>query len=82
MIERDLTVAEYAERKAVSQHTVLGWIQSGELRAINVARRQGSRPHWRISTEAVERFELSRTASSPLPRTHRRKQSEKIIQFV
>jgi excisionase family DNA binding protein len=31
-----LTVRQVAEKYGVSQQTVLGWIRSGQLRAINV----------------------------------------------
>jgi hypothetical protein len=42
---------------------VLGWIKRGELRAINVADKQGKRPRWRISPEELQDFLRSRTSS-------------------
>jgi hypothetical protein len=35
-------VKDLCERFAVGEHTVLGWIRRGELRAINVSRKPGS----------------------------------------
>ena len=82
MVDRALTVKELCERYGVGEHTVLGWIRSGELRAINVGRRPGARkPRWRASAEALAAFELLRTPSPPPPRTRRRKQSTDIVEF-
>lgn len=79
---RALNVKELCERFAVGEHTILGWIKSGELRAINVGRRPGSKkPRWRVTAEALATFELVRTHNSPPPRTRRRKHSTEVIQF-
>ena len=56
---RDLT-----KRFAVGEHTVLGWIRAGELRAVNVSRTLGGRPRWRITAEALAAFEAMRTPTS------------------
>ena len=62
------------ERYGVSAHTVLAWIASGELRAVNVARSaNGGKPRWRITEEALSAFEASRTPGPPAVRTRRRK---------
>jgi excisionase family DNA binding protein len=83
MGERTLTVAEIADRFGVDPHTVLGWIRSGELRAINVGRKPGARkPRWRITAEALTTFELCRTANPAPPPTRRRRQpADEIIKF-
>ena len=82
MRDRALTVREIAERYAVTEHGVLAWIRSGELRAINCGRRPGSKkPRWRITAKALAAFELLRTPSPPPPRTRRRKQSAEVVQF-
>ena len=82
MADRALTVRELCDRYGVGEHTVLGWIKSGELRAINCGRRPGSKkPRWRITAEALEAFELLRTHSPPPPRTRRRKQQADVIAF-
>jgi excisionase family DNA binding protein len=69
-----LTVRYVCERYAVSVHTVLAWIRSGELRAVNVGRRSGAKkPRWRITQEALEAFEALRTPGPPPARMKRRK---------
>lgn len=75
------SVKDLCERFAIGEHTVLGWIKRGELRAINVSRKQVGRPKWRITEEALEAFEQLRTAAPPPIRQRRRKQSSEAIQF-
>ena len=68
------TVQELQRRYAVTSHTVLGWIRSGELRAINVGRRPGARkPRWRITADALAAFESLRTPAAPLPKVRRKR---------
>jgi Helix-turn-helix domain len=75
------TVQDVQRRYNVTVHTVLGWIRSGELKAINVGRRLGAKkPRWRITTEALAAFELTRTPTPPPPRT-RRKRSPEVVKF-
>ena len=82
MTDRTLTVKELAERYGVTGHTVLRWIASGELRAINVGRRPGGKkPRWRITAEALETFELIRSHSPPPPRTRRKKRQTEVTEF-
>lgn len=82
MTDRALTIREVAERFAVGERTVIGWIRSGELRAVNCGRRPGSKkPRWRMTAESLAAFELCRTHTPPPPRTRRRKQSAEAIQF-
>jgi excisionase family DNA binding protein len=79
---RTLSVRDLCERYGVSEHTVLGWIRSGELRAVNVGRRPGARkPRWRITQETLEQFELARTPTPPPPRARRRKRPPDVIEF-
>lgn len=68
-------VKDLQERFAVGEHTVLGWIRSGELQAINVARTGSSRPKWRIKEEDLERFELLRAHSPPPPPKRKRRKN-------
>jgi hypothetical protein len=77
-----VTVPEYADECGVSQHTVLGWIDRGELVATNMARKLGGRPSWRISREAIERFEAARSAQprQTVTRTRRRK-PQGVVEF-
>jgi predicted site-specific integrase-resolvase len=77
-----LKVPQYAEESGVTQNTVLAWIRSGELQAINVARKPGGRPSWRISREAIERFEAARAATpTPVTTRTRRRKSPEVIEF-
>ena len=82
MTEPALTVKEVAELLAVSKRTVLAWIRSGELRAVNCGRSlRGGKPRWRVTREALQTFELIRTASAPAPRTQRRKREHAVLEF-
>jgi excisionase family DNA binding protein len=77
-----LSVKDLCERYSVSEQTVLGWIHSGELRAINVGRRPGAKkPRWRISESALAAFEQARTPTPPPTRVRRRKQPDDVIEF-
>ena len=68
------TVREVAERYGVSAPTVLAWIARHEMKAIDVSRKQGGRPTWRITERALADFEEKRTPGPPPLRTRRRKQ--------
>ena len=70
------TVADLMLRFAVKDTTVLGWIKSGELKAVNVGRAPGlKKPQWRISAESLAEFERSRTPhAAPQPSPPKRKQ--------
>jgi len=57
----------------VAQHTILGWIRRGELKAIDVSREPGGRPRWRISEDAIADFERQRTYEASEPRRRRRR---------
>jgi excisionase family DNA binding protein len=75
-------VSDICARFMVNEQTVLGWIRRGELRAVNVGRKPGSRkPRWRISQEALDAFEASRTPAAPAPRKARAKRPGDVIAF-
>jgi excisionase family DNA binding protein len=77
-----LTVRDITTRYGVSEGTVLGWIRSGELRAVNVGRHPGSKkPRWRITTEALTAFEQMRTPTPPAPRVRWKKRPAEVIEF-
>jgi excisionase family DNA binding protein len=80
---RTFTVADLCERFGVGEHTVLGWIRSGELKAMNVGRSPGGKkPRWRISAEAVSDFELRRTpAPAAMTPQRRRRIASSVIKF-
>ena len=74
-----LTPPEYARRLGICEDKVLHWIQSGELQAINAAKKaNGKRPRWRISLQEIKRFEAARTTAPPPPKRRRsRRQRDK-----
>jgi excisionase family DNA binding protein len=77
-----LSVRDLTERYGVSEHTVLAWIASGELRAVNVGRRPSAKkPRWRITQEALAAFEMARTPTPPPPKTRRRNRPADVIEF-
>jgi excisionase family DNA binding protein len=81
-VSSTFSVRDVCERFGVSEHTVLAWLRSGELRAVNVGRRSGAKkPRWRITQAALEAFELSRTPTPPAPKTPRRKRVSDVIEF-
>ena len=69
------TPPEVARRLRVKPSKVLGWIRRGELRAINVAERQGGRPRWRVLAEDLAAFEAARGAQ-PQVRVPRRRRGD------
>ncbi|MCI0643208.1 MAG: helix-turn-helix domain-containing protein [Gemmataceae bacterium] len=75
-------VKDLCEFFAVGEHTVLGWIAAGELRAIDVSRKQSGRPKWRITQAALEAFEALRAASPPAPPPPRRRRQAEVIEFI
>jgi hypothetical protein len=79
-----LSVRDICERYAVTEHTVLGWIRSGQLMAINVGRRAGAKkPRWRVTATALVAFEsLRSSATQPPPvKPTRAKSSSEVIKF-
>ena len=74
-------VKDLCDRFAVGEHTILGWIKSGELKAVDVSRRLGGRPKWRITPEALAAFEELRTPTPPAPRTRKRRSQENVTAY-
>ena len=76
------TVDDLTIRFGVTVHTVLAWIRSGELKAVNVGRTPArKKPRWRITEQALAQFEAARTPAPPVPRAKRRKQPEGVFEF-
>jgi excisionase family DNA binding protein len=70
------TVADIQKLLSVTERTVLLWIDSGELKAINVGRSPNKKkPRWRISQAALDEFERGRSATPSTPATPRRRKS-------
>jgi excisionase family DNA binding protein len=78
-----LTVKQVSERYGVEARTVLAWIRAGDLAAIDVTRRTGSRKaRWRITQAALDAFEAARAARAPTPkRAPRRQAPDDVIPF-
>ena len=52
-----LTVAQVCSQFVVDEHTVLHWIKSKQLKAVNVGRDPGKKkPRWRIKAEDLVAF--------------------------
>lgn len=79
---RYLTPPEVAARFGCKPETVIGWIRSGELAAINLARRGSLRPRYRVSPEALELFERARSVIPRTPRTPKPSRKLQIKRFV
>ena len=77
-----LSVRDVCDRYGVTEHTVLAWIRSGELRAIHVGRKAGAKkPRWRITEQSLLAFEVLRAPTPPQPRGPRRKRPDDVIEF-
>lgn len=77
-----LTIADVAERMAVSHDTVRAWISSGALPAVDCSAGRGCKARWRVSPEALDRFlamRANRTPPTAAPR--RRRQPTNVIEF-
>ena len=71
--QKMITPPELAKRWGVASHKILSWIDSGELRALNVASLRTGRPRWRIDEQEIARFELARaSATAKQPRVRRK----------
>jgi excisionase family DNA binding protein len=78
-----LTVRDVMDKYQVNQMTVLRWIRSGELRALNVGRSvRGKKPRWRVPADAIAEFEARRAAvPAPDGRRRPRRTDDSVIEF-
>lgn len=77
------TPPEIAAKYCCKPETVIGWIRSGELKAINLARRGAMKPRYRVSLQALSDFELGRSVIPKEPTVRRRaRQDVQIKKFV
>lgn len=65
-----LTPPEVARRWGVKPSKIIGWIRSGELRAIDASASVGGRPRYLIDLDDLAVFEAKRTVG-PLPKVKR-----------
>ena len=77
-----LTPPQVAKRLRVSPDKVLAWIRSSELRAVNVATRDSTRPRYRVTINDLKAFEERRSTSAGIsvPRRNRRPPTD-VIEF-
>jgi hypothetical protein len=76
------TPPEVARRYRVKPDTVIDWIKSGELRAIDVSRPGSQRPRFRIDPADLVAFENKRLAKpQSAPKARRRAKDPQVIEF-
>ena len=61
---RYLRIKDIQEQFGCSEHTVLHWIRTGELKAHNI-NRGAKRPQWRVHPDAFQQFLNLRSNQSP-----------------
>lgn len=66
------SIADLCARWKCGPTKVLGFIDRGELVAVNIATHTSGRPQYRVMPEELAKFENRRT-SAPLPKPTRRK---------
>jgi hypothetical protein len=71
-----LTPPQLARRWGVAAEKVNRLINTGQLKAINLAADPNGRPRYRIYLTEVERFEEARSTKPPLPKPRRRRRRE------
>lgn len=81
---KTISTTEYAKQMGVDRSTVIGWIHSGQLRAVNVATKpRGPRKRFRISAAARAEFERRReTMTAPPPPPKREARDPRVIEFI
>jgi excisionase family DNA binding protein len=76
------TPPEFARRLRVGEDKVRRWIETGRLRAVNVASDGCRRPRYRIPVDAVLEFEAARAAVPAAPTGRwRRTAATGVIEF-
>jgi hypothetical protein len=68
-----LTPPQLAARWGVHPDKVIHFINSGELKAINLAVNRKGKPRYRIRLTEVARFEEARSTQPPVPKVRRRR---------
>lgn len=79
-----LTPPEIAKQWGIGYGKVMGWIRSGELRAIDVSGRCGGQPRYLVDVADLAAFEERRSNQASRKPTTRRRQPrsmEGVIQF-
>ncbi len=74
--------AQIARNFKVKVNKVLGWINSGELIAVNCATNVGGVPRWKVSAAALADFQRRRQSAQPAPPpTRRRRRTEQVKDY-
>lgn len=77
-----LAPSDIARSRGVNVLKVLGWIKTGELKAVNMATCVGKLPRWKISPVDLERFDAARAAAPQAPVTRRpRRKAGHVVEF-
>lgn len=76
-----LTPPQLGKRLGVDPSKIIGWIRSGELKAIDVSNAGSSRPRYRIDPIDIELFEQRRQVIATPKVSRRRRRDPEIIQF-
>lgn len=80
---RYMTPPQIADHLGCKPETVISWIKSGELKAINLARLGSMKSRFRVSPQALADFELARSVIPREPTVYRRPQQDpNIKKFV
>ena len=67
-----LSTTQIAKQWGVSSGQVLYWIHTGQLKAIDITKKLGGRPRYRVDVKELAVFETSR-ATQPAPKIPRRR---------
>lgn len=70
-----LTVREAAKIAGVSYETMIAWVNWENIEAVNVAKKRGGRPTWRIAPTELQRFLKSRARFRYEPPKRRKRRS-------
>jgi len=82
--DRMLTLREAAKIAGVSYETMIAWANWKEIEAVDVARKKGGKPRWRIAPTELQRFLKSRARFryEPPPRRRRTLQSDRAAKLL
>jgi len=81
--DRMLTLREAAKIAGVSYDTMIAWANWKEIEAVNVAKKPGGRPRWRVAPTELHRFLRSRARYryEPPQRRRRLRQCEQVTKY-
>ncbi len=77
-----VTPPEIAAEVGSRPETVIGWIRSGELPAVDFARRGALRPRFRVNRDDLDRFMRRRSVSTAAEPLSRRRPEAGVTQYV